>query len=258
MGCGASQPPKAQDGTYAEQRESYTKTLMSPGGTITHAQGFCIDRTLPAKTPGGSSAERRDYDRDPLSFEEVLAIEAARERGRELAKTPKRLKSNWRKQVLQTDTPSTPAAHDDGSGRREIRIPLPDDAEGGDELVVETPRGTLVDVVVPDSIAPIRGPHGQQTAKRSMVVLYHPNPHAAMASDDSPGTPATPVTLMSPTGAAAAAKERRAKERLQRQQTVEEEGPAPLHLSPAEQQQTPPGEGGLLLRLNTGAEDGSP
>ena len=63
----------------------------------------------------------------------------------------------------------------------------PADCTGGEELVVETPRGTLVDVTVPVSIAPVSAGAPQ----RSIAVLYHPNPHAAMASDDSPGTPDT-------------------------------------------------------------------
>jgi hypothetical protein len=161
MGCGASSstryaaPPSS--GAAAGVRESYEKTLLSPGGTITKALGFAIDASLPARTPGGGAAARRDYDRDPLTYEEVAAIEAARERRAYFAGTPKLLASSWRKIVLQAPGPSTPAAEhrpglsvwtadgeptgvpdldeppedDDDlerdrteSGRREIRVPL--------------------------------------------------------------------------------------------------------------------------------------
>jgi hypothetical protein len=215
MGCGASsaraQRPE-EHGDGALLRESYEKVMMSPGGSITKALGYCIDTTLPTRTPGGSAAARRDYDRDPLTFEEVLAIEAARERARYLAGTPKLLASKWRKIVLQAPSASTPApgcdagggpslpsaaaednleSHRTESGRREIHVPLPADCGGGDELVVETPRGTLVDVTVPRSIAPARSGGPQRT----IAVLYHPNPHAAIPT---PTTPATPILLSSP------------------------------------------------------------
>jgi predicted secreted protein len=67
----------------------------------------------------------------------------------------------------------------------------PADCTGGEELVVETPRGTLVDVTVPVSIAPVSAGAPQ----RSIAVLYHPNPHAAIPT---PTTPMTPVLLTSP------------------------------------------------------------
>lgn len=221
MGCGvsftarraANALPAGKDGVIV--RESYEKVMMSPGGTITKALGYCIDTRLPAKTPGGSVAARRDYDRDPLTFEEVLAIEAARERARYLAGTPKMLASNWRRIVLQAPTASTPAPTDDadetgeaersagstsndgadstrtGSGRREIQLKLPSDCSGGEELVIETPRGTLVDVTVPASIAPV--PPGE--TRRTIAVRYHPNLHAAIPT---PTTPVTPILLSSP------------------------------------------------------------
>ena len=229
MGCApskasqyASQPP---DGAG----ESYTKTLLSPGGTLQRVAGFAIDTTLPLRTPGGSAASRRDYDRDPLTFEEVAAIEQARERARYLARTPKMLASSWRKIVLQAPGASTPIPDDgdirpglsvfaedgqpsgvpdpaaeqqarDGdsveqnctqSGRREIRVPLPADCTGGEELVVETPRGTLVDVTVPQWIS-LGSDDG---SPRTIAVLYHPNAHAAVPT---PRTPMTPIMLTSP------------------------------------------------------------
>ena len=231
MGCGASCTagraanallPVGEDGVVV--REKYEKVMMSPGGTITRALGYCIDTRLPAKTPGGSAAERRDYDRDPLTFEEVLAIEAARERARYLAGTPKMLASKWRKIVLQAPNESTSAPTDDaddtlplsastetgepersagstsndgadstrtGSGRREIQLQLPPDCSGGEELIIETPRGTLVDVTVPASIAPV--PPGD--TRRTIAVRYHPNLHAAIST---PTTPVTPILLSSP------------------------------------------------------------
>lgn len=212
MGCGASsaRAQRREDGDGLGLRESYEKVMMSPGGSITKALGYCIDTTLPTRTPGGSAAARRDYDRDPLTFEEVLAIEAARERARYLAGTPKMLANNWRKIVLQAPSASTPApacdaggpvpsssaednleSHRTESGRREIRVPLPVDCSGGEELVVETPRGTLVDVTVPRSIAPALSGGPQRT----IAVLYHPNPHARIPT---PPTPATPILLSSP------------------------------------------------------------
>lgn len=214
MGCGVSlaAPPHATaalDGDGVRARESYEKVMMSPGGTVTKALGYCIDTTLPAKTPGGTAAARRDYDRDPLTFEEVLAIEAARDRARYLAGTPKLLASRWRKIVLQAPSMSTAApdnqpagsdsasvdsgleSHRTESGRREIQLLLPPDCKAGEELVIETPRGTLVDATVPLSIAPGL-PDGPQ---RRIAVLYHPNTHAAIPT---PTTPLTPVLLSSP------------------------------------------------------------
>lgn len=143
MGCGASLTARTRVTTVPADengvlvRESYEKCLMSPGGTVTKVLGHCIDTTLPRKTPGGSAAARRDYDRDPLTFEEVRAIEAARERARYLAETPKMLATSWRKIVLQAPEARTPASRGEpsesarsaesertGSGRREIRVPL--------------------------------------------------------------------------------------------------------------------------------------
>jgi uncharacterized protein YfaQ (DUF2300 family) len=84
---------------------------------------------------------RRDYDADPLSFAEVQAIEQARQRAMRrqeyLAATPLALRrQTWQRVLIQTPSSSTPVSA--GTSERELRVPLPDEAAAGAELVVET------------------------------------------------------------------------------------------------------------------------
>ena len=66
------------------------------------------------------------------------------------AETPLALRRPWPAQrVLQTPTSVSSV-----SGHAELRYQLPPDVCGGQELVLETPRGTLVDVTVPHGAGP--------------------------------------------------------------------------------------------------------
>lgn len=200
MGCGSSKK------AGRPLPEHYTKVEATPGGTITRTRGCAIDTKLPRKTPRGtviSPGSRRDYQLDPLTFAEVTAIEQARERARRLASTPIGLGSAWKKIVLPAETPTgSCSVRSDGGGDRELTIALPPEASAGDELVVETPRGTLVDVVVPSGIA--------KNSSMVLTVGYHSLPRG--------GTPPSPadsdiVTLLCPPDLPSRRRERQAQSR---------------------------------------------
>ena len=192
MGCGWSETQRRDSYTPARQYpdEHYVKVAATPGGTVTRTRGYAIDKALASSTPGGSFVSpesRRDYTKDPLSFGEVMAVEQARERARYLAGTPLALRKPWSKIILQTPTASSARSDGGEGGERELHIQLPPEASAGDGFVVETPRGTLVDVVVPEGISTNSG--------KVLTVAYFSGPRG--------GTPPTPaesdvVTLLSP------------------------------------------------------------
>ena len=187
MGCGQSTGRQVPREGTLEPRASYEKVSATPGGTLTRTRGYHIDARIPANTPNGTAApgqERRDYGVDPLSFGEVLAIEQACERTRQLAGTPLALRK-WSRIVLQTPTSSRALNTD--TGERELRVPLPAEASGGAELVVETPRGTLVDVVVPSGV--------QVNSGQVLTVSYRDT--IPRASNSPSGEPPSPVPLLS-------------------------------------------------------------
>eukprot|EP01051_Picozoa_sp_SAG22_P007281 SAG22_NODE_506_length_9643_cov_5.853206_11_plen_250_part_00 len=168
MGCGASSSGRAyivQPAAPGGEEEvcgsvgaaadglSYSRLVETPGGSVVQTRGFAIDHRLPPATPGGSAVDRRDYDRDPLTAVEAAeiqrCIDKARTREDYFAETPLALRRPWTRRVLQTPTSISSV-----TGKAELRYTLPQDVCGGQELVLQTPRGTLVDVAVPEHAGP--------------------------------------------------------------------------------------------------------